>query len=130
MNQPLVAHGIGSYEMRSEYLMTGAVSNQILWIGYQPLDRFPAPVLFLPKKFFRLKGHRITHDIKGRPRQLIRQRLVRYHPIVFACLSIEKSTAGLIIASGELGCFRKGPCQILVAVFLVAVSFLFSVGCP
>lgn len=52
------------------------------------------------------------------------------HEVSFLQLSIVKGSGGVVIAPGEFRRLRKGPTEILVPVFLVALSLFFVVAGP
>ena len=51
------------------------------------------------------------------------------HEVTSGCLSVVEGSGHLIITTRQLGSFRKGPGQILVAVLAVTFPFLLLVAC-
>ncbi|MFH0785086.1 MAG: hypothetical protein V2B20_24455 [Pseudomonadota bacterium] len=52
------------------------------------------------------------------------------HSIGFAGLAVEKRLGMLIVATGKFRCLRKGPRQILIAIFYVSFPFFYIIACP
>src|SRR5208283_1292001 len=112
---------------------------RICWVGGCPIKsngfsnpslRIAAYASRLTNKPLVVKGNLVPHDVIRCPRKFVAQRAVSAHTAGPGHLPIKPGLDLKIEASGEFRSFGKGPCQILVAILLVAGSLALPVARP
>jgi hypothetical protein len=123
-----MAHGMGSKVPETDFL-GGTVFQSDLVVIPTPLlvHRSSQP---LCKKLLRIKSYAILHYMVCRTGQFVSQGSMSYHKLALRRLSIIIRPRVRIVTPCQLGSLRKGPGQILVAIFFVPVPFLLPVTCP
>ncbi len=73
----------------------------------------------------------VPQDIKSRPRQFMRQGIVgQRHTFLLPQFALVKFPTGSMMDARFLGGLRKGPSEVAVPIFLIAMAFHFLVAGP
>ena len=122
----MMVHGMGGKEAKITG-RDGCQSNLVV---------LPTPLLvhrpgqLLGKKPAMVEFHVVPHYIICRPRQLVRECAVSYHPICFTGLAIIIGPDCFIVPTSKFRSLGKSPSQIFVAVFAVSFPFFHIVAFP
>ena len=107
------------------------------WNGFQSnLVVLPAPFQVhrpsqrLCKELVGIERHPISHDVVGSPGQLMGEGATGDHDVGSCCVPLIIGSGIRVITPSNLGSLREGPCEILVAVFLIAFSLGLAVTGP
>ena len=78
----------------------------------------------------RIVAASVAHQVPGRFGRFAGQGLGGDGSSFFSCLAVKPPAGVFIVASGKVGCFDKGPCEILVAASGIVFAFGFAVARP
>jgi len=124
LTNPGMARGMGGEDTLNPCGWNGFQSELVVVPTPFQLHRSSQP---LCKEFLRIKRHPISHDVVGSPGQFMGESAVGDHEVGSCCFPLVIGSGIRVITPGKFGSLREGPCEILVAVFLIALAVCLTV---